>query len=128
MRKVVSLLLTIICIISAFGCTADYALVDGEYVLTLPVSNKKITVQEEYVKYLPEIDMSLLRAADKKYIDKILVHDEEHIIFLSKNSDDYLCLYAEVIVWCEKDEIDGFSDHKHVILNEPITAKPMYQY
>ena len=98
---------------------------DGQLYLILPESKTKVRVEEHHEKYIADIDVELLKAAEEIISDKI-AQREEHSEFYLIEQDGHLHLTVEVITEIETEILEGDSagcgiDHVHNWFSERIT-------
>ncbi|MBE6692921.1 MAG: hypothetical protein E7586_06345 [Ruminococcaceae bacterium] len=96
---------------------------DGDYILTLPKSQEKRRLTEEQERFVPYITDKLVEKAEKKIIREF--KDDDTPKFLLIISEDYLCLYAELIKNKPLAGIFGGFDHEHCIFKERISSQPV---
>lgn len=99
---------------------------DGAYILTLPKSKQRITLEDKQRLFVPYITDPLVEAAENKITDDVSKYSR-HSGFYLQVTDDYLCLTVEVIKQLdEPDENVGCMDHEHLFFSERITLCPVY--
>ena len=106
---------------------------NGWQYLILPVSQSEIIVGDDYKQHLNDIDIELLKTAEKIISDKMSAYTEPHIFYLMLDNSGHLCLGAESIVDIEPPNVvtddsgeifdmGGCNiDHKHIFFHERIT-------
>lgn len=152
MKKYFAVILTLVVMFSLAGCSthrsdspetsstisgtkdiSEYLIEeDGEQYLILPISQSKIFVRDEYKQYLDNIDIELLKTAEKNICDKMSAYTETPGFSLQFDNSGYLCLHTEWIVDIEPPNVvmddngeiinSGCNiDHKHIFFYERIT-------
>jgi hypothetical protein len=106
---------------------------NGWQYLILPISQSEIKVGDDYKQHLNDIDIELLKTAEKIISDKMSAYTEPHIFYLMLDKSGHLCLGAESIVDIEPPNVvtddsgeifdmGGCNiDHKHIFFHERIT-------
>lgn len=128
MKKVLIFTLTIVTLVTVFtACKPTLASCitkeNDKYILTLPVSGKKIQLREEQTKFVSYISDSLVESAENKISQEISKYNESSGFYLQIH-EDYLCLTVEVIKQLdEPDESVGCMTHEHLFFRERITTK-----
>lgn len=134
MKNYFSLILALSFMFVLIGCNSHKSASDvsdflieekGKQFLILPISEDKVYVREEYEQYLDDIDLDLLKSAEKKITEEISKYDDEHSFSLQLE-DEKLYLVVEVIADIDppvESEIGGGCgiDHEHKFLKERIT-------
>ncbi|MBQ6947556.1 MAG: hypothetical protein IJN42_05860 [Clostridia bacterium] len=95
----------------------------GRY-LILPISKEKVVVRPEDAPYLEEIDLEMLKAAEKKIYAEMEKYERTPICLLTLDHEKKLCLSAEEIISLPPEEIkenEACGDHKHIYFQEKIT-------
>lgn len=130
MKKLLSVILVSVCLLSLFGCSQNdiskyLKKKDGEQYLILPISKEEINVWgEDEAKYLKRIDVGLLKKAEKKIAAEVSQYNDETPHYYIDIRDGYLCLAVELIVEFDTRDENGM-DHEHVFFHERITKKPV---
>lgn len=137
MRRILALLL--VCV-TCFLCACDFEAFDeivaesqpetetnekGNTYLIMPISRKKVKLDEEYKEYLPYISYDLLRAAEEK-INESAGDNEESGFYFAIDQEGYLSIVKEVIVPIPEDQRtwgSGCYDHKHKFYRERISTR-----
>ena len=141
LKRWLALGLTLVCLLLATGCAffgiSRYLTEeDGEQYLVLPISKTKVYVWDHYNEYLDQIDVRLLKAAEKSLYEQAASYAASPAFSLQTDDEGYFCLCVELIVDIDPSEVqtlpDGTAiedgcdiDHKHVFLSERITTKIM---
>ena len=142
MKKLVALSLTLVCVLTLFGCVkadiaathslSDYLVEEeGKQYLILPISQTRVPVGDDLKRSSANIDVDLLIAAEEKISARIQDNEESSGFYLKMDGGD-LCLCAEIIekidppkkVTTEDGDVMDAGcniDHKHVFLSERIT-------
>lgn len=92
--------------------------------LILPISKEKVVVRPEDAPYLEEIDLEMLKAAEKKIYAEMEKYERTPICHLMLDHEKNLCLSAEEIISLPPEEIkenEACGDHKHIYFQEKIT-------
>jgi hypothetical protein len=124
MKKIIALTLALLALLSIVGCGGISRYLteeNGMQYLILPISRERVRVWEQYESRVGEIDVDLLRAAEKTLNERCAAYSEKAFC-LSTDEAGNLCLCYEVIV--EKSDYekqDSPIDHKHVFFRERIT-------
>ena len=137
MRRILALLL--VCV-TCFLCACDFNAFDeivaesqpetetnekGNTYLIMPISRKKVNLDEEYKEYLPYISYDLLRDAEEK-IDGECGDNQNSGFYLAIDQEGYLSIVKEVIVSIPEDQRtwgSGCYDHKHMFYRERISTR-----
>ena len=137
MRRILALLL--VCV-TCFLCSCDFNAFDeivaesqpetetnekGNTYLIMPISRKKVKLDEEYKEYLPYISYDLLRAAEEK-INESAGDNEGSGFYLGIDKEGYLAIEKEVIVSIPEDQRtwgSGCYDHKHMFYRGRISTR-----
>ena len=137
MKRILALFL--VCV-TCFLCSCDFNAFDeivaesqpetetnekGNTYLIMPISRKKVKLDEEYKEYLPYINYDLLRAAEEK-IDGECGDNQNSGFYLGIDKEGYLAIEKEVIVSIPEDQRtwgSGCYDHKHLFYNERISTQ-----
>lgn len=137
MKRILALFL--VCI-TCFLCSCDFNAFDeivaesqpetetnekGNTYLIMPISRKKVKLDEEYKEYLPYINYDLLRVAEEK-IDGECGDNQNSGFYLGIDKEGYLILQKEVIVPIPEDQRtwgSGCYDHKHKFYQERISTR-----
>lgn len=98
---------------------------DGKQYLILPISKEKVRVSNSYTQYLDDIDLDLLKAAEKKIREELSQYSDTQVDFYLQDREGYLYLTAEIIVDITppsgaEDSGCGI-DHEHKFFEERIT-------
>ena len=144
MDKLTAFVLTLVFMLSLAGCDhqpsgqeavstisetnsiSEYLIEEnGKQYLILPISKGKVKVWDEQTQYLDDIDLDLLRAAEKRISEAISPYSNHSDLYLQVD-DGHLCLYAEVIIdidpaGAESGEAGCGIDHEHKFFGERIT-------
>lgn len=107
---------------------------EGEHFLVLPISKSKVSVRDEYTRYLEDIDLDLLKSAEEIISDQISLYSENSGFYLQMDEG---CLYLAVEVIKQIDpptidpstveveggyEVSGCNiDHEHIFFSERIS-------
>ena len=119
---------------AAYGGEASVALENGEYVIVLPLLERKFVVRDSYIKYVTHIDAELLIKAEKELFKDMGSYKDSAPIYLSQDSEGYLCLACEYIVAIDPPKIEVLEDgtvisdgcgidHEHLFWDERITKE-----
>ena len=137
MRRIFALFLVFV---TCFLCACDFNAFDeivaesqpetetnekGNTYLILPISRKKVSLDEWYKEYLPYISYDLLRAAEEK-IDGECGDNQNSGFYLAIDQEGYLSIVKEVIVSIPEDQRtwgSGCYDHKHMFYRERISTR-----
>ena len=139
MRRILALLL--VCV-TCFLCACDLEAVNeiveesepepetetnekGNTYLIMPISRKKVKLDEEYKEYLPYISYDLLRDAEEK-IDGECGDNQNSGFYLGIDKEGYLAIEKEVIVSIPEDQRtwgSGCYDHKHLFYHGRISTR-----
>ena len=137
MRRILALLL--VCV-TCFLCACDFNAFDeivaesqpetetnekGNTYLIMPISRKKVALDEWYKEYLPYISYDLLRDAEEK-IDGECGDNQNSGFYLAIDQEGYLSIVKEVIVPIPEDQRtwgSGCYDHKHKFYRERISTR-----
>ena len=135
MRRILALLL--VCV-TCFLCACDFNAFDaivanpeietnekGNTYLIMPISRKKVKLDEEYKEYLPYISYDLLRDAEEK-IDGECGDNQNSGFYLGIDKEGYLAIEKEVIVSIPEDQRtwgSGCYDHKHLFYRGRISTR-----
>ena len=142
MKKLWALALAIVCLLSLTGCSgrteakaSEYKMEEaGQWYLILPASREKISVSEDYERYLERIDPELLKTAEETISGQILPDTDISGFYLEAHGEQlYLCM--ELIVYIDPPATvtledgtvigSGCSiDHEHLFFSEGITKNP----
>ena len=139
MKKIVSVSLFFLCLTLFFGCGGNKlrATVDesGTYVIDLPYAQNdtKVTVKEEYLKHLPNIDYDLFMTSYENML--FYVKDGSALFEVTIDAEGYLRLAGEIIRDIDPPNvqiIDGEItssgcgiDHEHHLFYEKISLEPV---
>ncbi len=100
---------------------------NGRYFITLPKSQKKLTLLSstcDYTSYIPYITDELVATAESKITDEISRYDNTGSGFYLYIKEGYLCLALEVIEHLDEPNEKG-EDHEHVFFIERISSKAL---
>lgn len=91
----------------------------------MPISKEKVRVSNSYTQYLDDIDLDLLKAAEKKIREELSQYSDTQVDFYLQDREGYLYLIAEIIVDITppsgaEDSGCGI-DHEHKFFEERIT-------
>lgn len=124
MKKIIALTLALLALLSIVGCGGISRYLteeNGMQYLILPISRERVRVWEQYKSRVDEIDLDMLKAAERKLNERCAAYSEKAFC-LSTDEAGNLCLCYEVIV--EKSDYekqDSPIDHEHVFIRERIT-------
>ena len=93
--------------------------------IVLPISKKTVRIRSEYEKFIPYVTNELLSDAEKT-IKENLGGVEGGCFYLEVDSEGYLCLGAEAIVYIPEDQVDmskGCGNHVHRFASARISSK-----
>ncbi len=154
MKKLLVFILTLICLLSLVGCNENSPTIqetetttetetptespqitniteilieiDGRQYLILPISNTKVYVDEKHEQYLDNVDVNLLKKAEKKIIAQTSQYNEEPFFYLElKNEQLYISVEMIVKIFPPKPSEYGDAgcgiDHEHKFFSEKIT-------
>ena len=140
MKRISIMILLLVLIVSLSGGCSDpsetpttspslLTQTEDGYVIFLPKCNQTVTVYKDYVQYLTYVSEELIHNADT-IIAKILQDNPEDYPYvgLTINTEGYLCLYTELIVYLEpgdEGQPGGCPGHDHIYYKEPITTQPV---
>ncbi len=129
MKKCTALMLTFLLVFSLSACAgnsadiSDYIIEDNGYQrLVLPQSKDKVHIEEEIIELLDDVNIELLKEAEKSIITKVKRYADEPYFYLEVSEDGYLYLCAEVLVDIDPSSApsNGCSDHEHKFFKERI--------
>ncbi len=131
MKKLLSVILASVCLLSLFGCSQNdiskyLKKKDGEQYLILPISKEEVYISDwrEENKYLKRIDVGMLKTAEKKIAAEVSQYNDETPSYFIDIWEGYLCLGVELIVEFDTPDENGM-DHEHVFFRERITKNPV---
>ncbi len=134
MRRYLSSIILLIILFSLAACStihlneaddiSNYIIEENEHQrLILPISKFPVHIDEDFIDLLCDIDVNMLKNAEKSIIDQVSHYLDKPYFYLEASEDKRLYLGAEVIV-----DIDpayapsgGCEDHEHKFFKEPIT-------
>lgn len=134
MKKCIAFALAFVCLIWMTSCANDSAKCiveeDGEQCLVLPISEKKIPIEDRYKTYINRIDVDLLRIAEETIRNEAPL-DAESLGFYLDERGERLYLCAEAIVEIDPPNTVVYEDgtvssggcgidHEHLFFIEPI--------
>jgi hypothetical protein len=96
---------------------------NGKFILTTPLYGKRVVFWESDNHYVDDIDDALVEAAERSIAEQVSQYDEEIWFYLAASyNDDCLYLGTELILPLEPHEAGQYcGDHKHLMIEEPIT-------
>lgn len=134
MKRYSALILLLVLTLSLTACSAVYISraddisnyiteEDGHHALILPQSKNSIYIDEDDVDLLSDVDINLLKTAEKTILNQVEQYPNEPYFYLETSDDMHLCLCAEVIVDIDPAHApsSGCEDHEHKFFKEQIT-------
>jgi beta-lactamase regulating signal transducer with metallopeptidase domain len=100
----------------------------GSQLITLPISKHTAIISIEDISYIDDIDIELLKTADRKINRKILTYSDKPFFILAIDKEGYLCLKMETIRKIKSDNpLEGGCgiDHEHIFYSERISSYPV---
>lgn len=102
----------------------------GSHLITLPISKHTASISNavEDISYIDDIDIELLKTADRKINGKILPYSDKPHFYLGIDKEGYLCLKMETIREIKSDNQFEFGcgiDHEHIFYSERISNYPV---
>ena len=96
---------------------------NGHQILILPQSKNSVYIDEDDVELLHDVDIHLLKTAEKSIINQVAQYPDEPTFYLETSDDTQLFLCAEVIVDIDPAHAPsgGCEDHEHKFFKELIT-------
>lgn len=97
---------------------------NGEYTLTLPISQATIKLRDNEDNFVDYISDALVEAAEQKILQDAAKYSDSPCFYLKTGDDGELYLAAEVIYYLdEPDENVGCYDHEHLFFSERISNR-----